>query len=69
MKKLRERLGKFFFPSPDSPPRMLVLPYAVLGVITLSWIAGGIYGWENTNSPEFCSTGCYTMPLQDIVDK
>jgi hypothetical protein len=69
MKKLRERLAKFFFPSPDSPRWILLLPYAVLGVLTLIVVSGGIYGWEYTNSPEFCGTACHTMPPQDIVYK
>lgn len=71
MKKLREHLGKFFFPAPDWPRWVLALPYTILGVTTLMLIAGGVYRWENTNSPEFCSTGCrcHTMPLQDIVYK
>jgi hypothetical protein len=69
MKKLRERLAKFFFPSPDSPRWVLLLPYAVLGVLTLIVVSGGIYGWEYTNSPVFCGTACHTMPPQDIVYK
>jgi len=69
MKKLRERLARFFFPSPDSPRWVLILPYAVLGVLTLIVVSGGIYGWEYTNSPVFCGTACHTMPPQDIVYK
>ncbi|HEY3474110.1 MAG TPA: hypothetical protein VGK56_05830, partial [Anaerolineales bacterium] len=60
MKKFRERLGKFFFPVPGSPRWMLILPYATLGVLTLLLIGGGIYGWEYTNSSEFCGTACHT---------
>lgn len=69
MKKLRERLARFFFPSPDSPRWLLILPYAVLGLLTLMVIAGGVYGWEYTNSPQFCGTACHTMPPQDTVYK
>ena len=69
MKKLRERLARFFFPAPGSPRWMLVLPYAALGVLTLVLIVGGIYGWEYTNSPTFCGTACHTMPPQDTVYK
>ena len=69
MKKLRERLAGFFFPEPGSPFRILILPYAVLGVLTLVVVTGGIQAWEYTNSPQFCGTACHTMPPQDIVYK
>jgi nitrate/TMAO reductase-like tetraheme cytochrome c subunit len=69
MKKVRERLARFFFPAPDSPRWILVLPYAVLGVLTIMLVTGGVYGWEYTNSPEFCGTACHTMPPQDTVYK
>jgi hypothetical protein len=39
-----------------------LLPFAALGVLTLVVIVGGLYGWEYTNSPEFCGTACHTMP-------
>src|SRR5512139_1915070 len=67
MRKLRERLARFFFPAPGSPRWMLILPYAVLGVLTLIIISGGIYSWEYTNSPKFCGTTCHTMPPQDAA--
>lgn len=67
MRKLRERLARFFFPAPGSPRWMFILPYAVLGVLTLIIISGGIYSWEYTNSPEFCGTACHTMPPQDAA--
>lgn len=69
MKKLKERLTKFFFPAPDSPRWVLVLPYAVLGLLTIMLIAGGVYGWEYSNSPQFCGTACHTMPPQDTAYK
>jgi nitrate/TMAO reductase-like tetraheme cytochrome c subunit len=69
MKKLRERLAKFFFPPPDSPRWVLILPYATLGVLTLIVLTAGISGWEYTNSPQFCGTACHTMPPQDTVYK
>ncbi len=69
MKKLRERLARFFFPAPGSPRWMLILPYAVLGILTLILVTGSIYGWEYTNSSEFCGTACHTMPPQDTVYK
>lgn len=67
MKKLRERLGKFFFPGPGSPWWKLVLPYAMLGVLTLMLIGGGVSGWEYTNSSHFCGTACHSMPPQYTV--
>jgi len=67
MKKLRERLAKFFFPGPGSPWWKLVLPYAVLGVLTLMVIGGGVSGWEYTNSSHFCGTTCHSMPPQYAV--
>ena len=65
--KLRERLTKFFFPAPGSPRWMLILPYAILGVLTLLVVVGGVHGWEYTNSPKFCGTTCHTMPPQNIA--
>ena len=69
LKELGERLKKFFFPAPDSPFRVLIMPYAVLGVLTLLLISGGVYGWEYTNSPVFCGTACHTMIPQDTAYK
>jgi nitrate/TMAO reductase-like tetraheme cytochrome c subunit len=69
MKKLRDRLTRFFFPAPGSPRWMFVLPYAALGVLTLMVLAGGIYGWEYTNSPTFCGTACHTMIPENTVYK
>ena len=67
MKKLRERLARFFYPAPGSPRWLFILPYAVLGILTLLVIAGGVYGWEYSNSPQFCGTACHTMPPQDTA--
>ncbi len=65
--KLRERLTKFLFPAPDSPRWILILPYAVLGILTLILIIGGVSGWEYTNSPVFCGTACHTMPPENAA--
>jgi hypothetical protein len=69
LKRIRAALRKFFFPPPGSPFRILILPYATLGVLTLFLIAGGVYGWEYSNSPEFCGAACHTMPPQDVTYK
>ncbi len=69
MKKFRAWLARFFFPAPGSPRWVLVLPYAVLGVLTLMVLTGGMYAWEYTNSPKFCGTACHTMPPEDTAYK
>jgi len=69
MKKIKERFMKFFFPSPDSPRLLLILPYATLAVLAALLLLGGVHGWEYTNSPTFCGTACHTMPPQDTVYK
>ncbi len=71
MKKLTtnilRRLKAFFYPVPGSPRWMFVLPILTLGVIGILVIVGGTYGWEYTNSPEFCGTACHTMPPQNVA--
>ncbi|MCQ3937657.1 MAG: hypothetical protein DPW18_11510 [Chloroflexi bacterium] len=67
--KIRERVKKFFFPAPDSPRWILLLPYITLIVAALATAFGGIHAWEYTNSPAFCGTTCHTMPPQNTVYK
>jgi nitrate/TMAO reductase-like tetraheme cytochrome c subunit len=66
MKKFFHRIGnalhKFFFPPSDAKMWVRVLPYAILGVLTLIVLIGAAYGWQYTNSPQFCGTSCHTMP-------
>jgi nitrate/TMAO reductase-like tetraheme cytochrome c subunit len=66
MKLLFERiitgLKNFFFPPPGATRWQRVLPYAILGLLTLVVLIAGAYGWEYTNSSEFCGTQCHTMP-------
>lgn len=67
MKKLMERIGKFFVPDPGSSRWTYVLPYLVLIILFIVIFAGGTYGWERTNSTEFCGTTCHTMPPQGVT--
>src|SRR4030042_5748836 len=68
MKKFFRRIGtalhNFFFPPAGSKMWVRVLPYAILGVLTIIVLIGAAYGWQYTNSPEFCGTTCHTMPPQ-----
>lgn len=60
--KLLTLLKQFFFPKAGTPRWQRILPYAVLGVLTLVVLISSAYAWEYTNSPEFCGTACHTMP-------
>lgn len=62
MKRLFSWFKKFFLPPEGAPIWLRILPYAVLGVLTLALLVGGVYGWDYTNSPKFCGTTCHTMP-------
>ena len=64
MKKFLKRLHDFFLPPAGSPTWVRVLPYAILGVLTLILLTGAAYAWDYTNSPAFCGTTCHTMPPQ-----
>lgn len=62
MKELFKRLHDFFFPPPTAPRWIRILPYTVLGAGTLAVLIVGAYGWDYSNSPQFCGTTCHTMP-------
>jgi hypothetical protein len=62
MKRLTNWLNRFFFPPEGSPRWLRILPYAVLGVLTLLVLTAGAYAWDYTNSPPFCGESCHTMP-------
>jgi nitrate/TMAO reductase-like tetraheme cytochrome c subunit len=62
LRRFGSKLKCFFFPPTDAPLSRRILPYAALGVVTLIFLIAAAYGWEYTNSPEFCGTACHTMP-------
>ncbi len=62
MKRLTGWLNRFFFPPQGSPRWLRILPYAVLGVLTLVLLTASAYAWDYTNSPPFCGESCHTMP-------
>lgn len=62
MRRVFPYLAKFFFPPAGTPRWLRVLPYAVLGLLTVLLLTGAIYGWDYTNSSPFCGTACHTMP-------
>ncbi|MEW6717004.1 MAG: NapC/NirT family cytochrome c [Chloroflexota bacterium] len=62
MSFFRSLIKGFFFPPVNAPLWKRVLPYAVLGILTLVVLVVAAYGWEYTNSPDFCGTTCHTMP-------
>jgi hypothetical protein len=55
-------LRRFFLPPAEAPLRIRLLPFIVLGVLTLVVAVSGTYAWDYTNSPGFCGTVCHTMP-------
>ena len=62
MKRVRETIRNFFFPPASAPTWLKVLPYAVLGLLTVLVLTASAYGWDYTNSPPFCGETCHTMP-------
>jgi len=64
---MKARLKRFFFPPPGSPRRMYILPYAILAAMVLVVAVASTYGWDYTNSPEFCGAACHTMPPQNAT--
>ena len=67
MKRIFTWIKNFFFPPAHTPLTIRILPYAILGVLTIAVIIGGAYGWDYTNSPKFCGTTCHTMPPQNAT--
>lgn len=64
MRKLWQKIVRFFlFPS-NAPLWLKLMPYLVLGVLTAVVISGSVFVWDYTNSNTFCGTTCHTMPPQ-----
>lgn len=61
-KRLIQKFKAFFLPPQTAPLWVRILPFVVLGILTLLLLTGGTFAWEYTNSPEFCGTSCHTMP-------
>jgi nitrate/TMAO reductase-like tetraheme cytochrome c subunit len=62
MRRIGRAIRRFFFPPDDSPRWLKILPFVVLGIASVLLLTGAIYGWNYTNSPEFCGSTCHTMP-------
>ncbi len=62
MKVIWTAIKRFFLPPPGTPVALRLMPFAVLGVLTLTMLTAGAYVWDYTNSTEFCGTSCHTMP-------
>ncbi len=67
--KFGERIKRFFAPPAGSPRWLFILPYAVLGLLTVMLLVGGVYTWDYTNSPQFCGTACHTMQPENAAYK
>ena len=62
MRRFLKRIKGFFLPPEGTPLWLRLAPYFALGILTILALWAGAYGWEYTNSPEFCGTACHTMP-------
>jgi len=62
MKRLMYKIRDIFFPPANSPIWKWILPYTILGILTLALLLGGAYAWDYTNSSAFCGKTCHTMP-------
>ena len=45
MEKISQRLNRFFFPPADASRWVRIMPYALLGVLTLMLLTAAAYGW------------------------
>lgn len=62
MKSFLLRIKNFFLPPPNTPTWKRILPYALLGILTMVFLTAFAFTWDYTNSPQFCGETCHTMP-------
>ncbi|MBE9524247.1 MAG: NapC/NirT family cytochrome c [Chloroflexi bacterium] len=62
MKRFIAKLKLLFFPPEGASPTARVLPFIILGILTLTVFLVAGAGWEYTNTAKFCGTSCHTMP-------
>jgi hypothetical protein len=67
MKKFGNWLKRLFFPPATAHLSLRILPYAILAILAITVLIGGVYGWDYTNSPPFCGTVCHTMPPENVT--
>lgn len=64
MRRITNWLRNFFFPGSGATLKRRLLPYALLGLLTIMVLVGVTLGWDYTNSNQFCGSLCHTMPPQ-----
>ena len=62
MRRIWAAIKRFFLPPAGTPIWLRLLPFAILGLVTIFVAYGSVEAWNYTNSPEFCGTTCHTMP-------
>ena len=64
MRRFFNWLKNLFFPPAEASNWRKVLPFGILGGLTILVLISGTFAWEYTNSNVFCGTVCHTMPPQ-----
>ena len=62
VKRILTWFHNLFFPPGHWPLWMRLSPFVLSGGLFLVVLFLSVNAWEYTNSPEFCGTGCHTMP-------
>lgn len=62
MRKILRWIKNLLLVPPDKHIVLRIMPFIVLGIITLFVGYGSVEAWTYTNSPEFCGMACHTMP-------